>query len=246
MDPPANSVQEHLGGRTHGLEERIRILESALESMGDGVAVVDEYGKFLLINSAARRIYGRDSLDESVERWAETYGIFLPDRVTPFPPHDLPLARALRGESTDQVELFFRNAAHPDGIFVASTGRHSCSDANRPPSVQSSPISLRSNVSAHPRPLMIARRPPGAAHVGPRYASVTGKPRDPRNTVAISTRSGFRRYTIRNFPETTSRNSTDWRSGTMRPESGYCRSRSTEATRRRTVRSAQAGESVAM
>jgi diguanylate cyclase (GGDEF)-like protein len=29
----------------------------------------------------------------------------------------------LRGESTDQIELSFRNAAHPDGIVVASTGR---------------------------------------------------------------------------------------------------------------------------
>lgn len=123
MDLLANTLQQHLGGRTQGFEERIRVLESALESMGDGVAVVDEHGKFLVFNSAARRIYGRDPVDESVERWSATYGIFLPDRVTPFPPDELPLARALRGESTDQVELFFRNAAHPDGIFVASTGR---------------------------------------------------------------------------------------------------------------------------
>jgi diguanylate cyclase (GGDEF)-like protein len=44
------------------------------------------------------------------------------DGVTPFPADELPLARALRGEATDQVELFFRNIAHPDGIIVASTG----------------------------------------------------------------------------------------------------------------------------
>ncbi|MBI4484622.1 MAG: diguanylate cyclase [Acidobacteria bacterium] len=119
----ANSLQEHLGGRAQTLEGRICILESALESMGDGVVVVDEQGKFLLCNSAARRIYGRDPIEGGVERWAETYGIFLPDRITPFPSPQLPLARALRGESTDQIELFFCNAAHPDGIFVESTGR---------------------------------------------------------------------------------------------------------------------------
>lgn len=123
MDPLVNTLEEHLGGRATGLEERIRILESVLESMGDGVAVVDEQGKFLLFNAAARRIYGRGPVDGPVERWSEIYGVFLADGVTPFPADKLPLARALRGESTDQVELFFRNPAHPDGIFVASTGR---------------------------------------------------------------------------------------------------------------------------
>lgn len=122
-DPPATTLEQQLGGRADGLDQRVRILESALESMGDGVAVVDEHGKFLLFNSAARRIYGRDLLDGSVESWPDTYGIFRPDGVTHFPPHELPLARALRGESSDQVELLFRNAAHPEGIFVASTGR---------------------------------------------------------------------------------------------------------------------------
>jgi len=123
MDTLANSRLAHLGGLPPAVEERIRVLESAIESMGDGVVVVDEHGKFLLCNSAARRIYGRDPVDEPVDHWSATYGIFLSDRVTPFPPHQLPLARALNGESTDQVELFVRNAAHPDGIFVESTGR---------------------------------------------------------------------------------------------------------------------------
>lgn len=123
MDSLVTSPQQQLGGRLSQFEDRIRVLESVLESMGDGVVVVDEHGKFLLSNSVARRIYGRDPVDGSVERWSELYGVFLPDRITPFPTHQLPLARALRGESTDQIELFFRNPAHPDGIFVASTGR---------------------------------------------------------------------------------------------------------------------------
>ena len=122
-DRLATRLEPQLGGHPEGFEQRIRILESALESMGDGVVVVDENGTFLLVNSAARRIYGRDVRDGSIESWSDVYGIFLPDGVTRFPPHDLPLARALRGESSDQVELFFRNEAHPAGIYVASTGR---------------------------------------------------------------------------------------------------------------------------
>jgi diguanylate cyclase (GGDEF)-like protein len=105
------------------VDDRIRILESVIENMGDGVAVVDEHGKFVLINAAAKRIYGRGPTDGPIERWSQTYGVLRADGVTPFPADQLPLARALRGEATDQVELLFRNIAHPDGIYVSSTGR---------------------------------------------------------------------------------------------------------------------------
>jgi PAS domain-containing protein len=123
MNPLITSLQREIDGSPGELRDRIRMLESALESMGDGVVVVDQQGRFLLCNSAARHIYGRDPVEGSIERWAELYGVFLPDRVTPFPAYQLPLAKALRGESTDQIDLFFRNPAHPDGIFVASTAR---------------------------------------------------------------------------------------------------------------------------
>jgi diguanylate cyclase (GGDEF)-like protein len=105
------------------VDDRLRILESIIENMGDGVAVVDEHGRFVLINTAAQRIYGRGPTDGPIERWSQIYGVLRADGVTPFPADQLPLARALRGEATDQVELFFRNIAHPDGIFVSSTGR---------------------------------------------------------------------------------------------------------------------------
>jgi len=146
-DALASTLERQLGAPTDGFEQRIRVLESAIESMGDGVAVVDEHGAFILINSAARRIYGRDLIDGAMERWSELYGIFRPDGVTRYPSQELPLARALRGESCDQVELFFRNAAHPDGIFVASTGRPLRDAANR---VHGGIVVLR-DVSLHKR-----------------------------------------------------------------------------------------------
>jgi len=123
MDSLVSHLEQQLQGRTAALEEKIRILESVLENMGDGVAVANEQGDFLLFNSAARRIYGHGPVDGALERWSEIYGVFRGDGVTPYPADQLPLARALRGDSTEQVELLFRNPAHPDGIFVASTGR---------------------------------------------------------------------------------------------------------------------------
>src|SRR6266508_5614465 len=112
MDNRLTEIEQHLRDQNGGLEERVRILESVLESMGDGVAVANEQGKFLLFNAAAKRIYGRGPVEGSLERWSEIFGVFRADGVTPWPADQLPLARALRGESTDQVELFFRNPAH--------------------------------------------------------------------------------------------------------------------------------------
>ena len=123
MDSRVSDLEQHLRERNGGLEDKVRILESVLESMGDGVAVANEQGKFILFNAAAKRIYGRGPVEGSLERWSEIFGVFRADGVTPWPADQLPLARALRGESTDQVELFFRNPAHPEGIVVASTGR---------------------------------------------------------------------------------------------------------------------------
>jgi PAS domain S-box-containing protein len=46
-----------------------------------------------------------------------------PDAITPYPPNELPLVRAIRGESVDAVEVFIRNANVPDGRLLSITGR---------------------------------------------------------------------------------------------------------------------------
>ena len=43
--------------------------------------------------------------------------------MTPFAEGELPLVRAIRGESTDSVNMFVRNANVPEGVFVSVDGR---------------------------------------------------------------------------------------------------------------------------
>ena len=62
--------------------------------------------------------------DSSPENWSEEYGTFYPDRQTPMAAEELPLVRAIfRGESTDEVDVFLRNPARPDGVFIRVSGR---------------------------------------------------------------------------------------------------------------------------
>jgi PAS domain S-box-containing protein len=110
------ALAEYLGTQTH-------LLRSVLDSMGDGVVVADERGKFILFNPAAERILGVGLTDAPLPEWPSRYGIFTTDGVTPYPAEQLPLARALQGVETNQVQLFIRNPNLPKGVWISVTGR---------------------------------------------------------------------------------------------------------------------------
>ena len=105
------------------LREKTRILQSVLDCMGDGVVVADADGRFLVFNPAAERILGQGRIDSPPSEWSRDYDVFLPDRVTVYPAKELPLARAIRGESADQVELYIAYPSRNDGTWILVTGR---------------------------------------------------------------------------------------------------------------------------
>jgi PAS domain S-box-containing protein len=104
-------------------QNKTQILESILHSMSDGVIVADQAGAFLVWNDAATRILGRGVMGMSPRDWAEHYGLCLADRVTPVPPGQLPMARALRGESVDGAELFVRRTQGEVGAWISISSR---------------------------------------------------------------------------------------------------------------------------
>jgi len=99
------------------------ILHSILSSMGDGVIVADEQGNFLVFNPAAERMFGRGATQTASSEWSHQYGLYLPDRVTPFPPDQLPLTRSIRGEGVNNVEIFVRHEKAPNGLWTRVNGR---------------------------------------------------------------------------------------------------------------------------
>jgi two-component system sensor kinase FixL len=105
------------------LEEKSELLNSVLENISDGVAVANEKGEFLVFNPAAQNITGRVAGSANVGEWSKHFGVFRTDGVTPFPDVENPLARAMRGEETNDVELFLRNPVHPEGVIVSASGR---------------------------------------------------------------------------------------------------------------------------
>jgi PAS domain S-box-containing protein len=105
------------------LRDQTRLLRSVLESVGDGVAVVDCAGKFLVYTPEVQRIVGRPAPSLPREQWPEYFGFYLPDGVTQFPVEQLPMARAIAGQSSDDVEIMIRHQEWPEPRWCSVNGR---------------------------------------------------------------------------------------------------------------------------
>ncbi|MEU4623853.1 ATP-binding protein [Actinoplanes sp. NPDC023801] len=99
------------------------LLGAIMTTISDGVSVIDSRGELLLENPAARRLLGVRGRPVGPENWQEHYGVFRPDGRTPLPLDEMPLIRALHGESTDGVEVLIRNPGHPEGVLLSIDGR---------------------------------------------------------------------------------------------------------------------------
>jgi signal transduction histidine kinase len=98
-------------------------LDLILTSLGEGVVAADANGTFTLFNPAAEALIGVGATSTPSGSWSTRYGVFQTDQVTPYAADQLPLVRALRGESSHDVEIFVRNEKRPDGVLLSVTGR---------------------------------------------------------------------------------------------------------------------------
>ena len=105
------------------LSDTNEILQSILSNMGDAVIVADKGGHFLVFNPAAERMFGKGAMQMPFTEWSQLYGLYLADKITPFPHDQLPLARSIRGEEVDNVEMFVRHERAPHGLWTEITGR---------------------------------------------------------------------------------------------------------------------------
>ncbi|MET0592853.1 MAG: PAS domain S-box protein, partial [Polyangiaceae bacterium] len=97
-----------------------QILNSILDSMGEGVVVTDPTGRFVLFNRQAKAILGVGQSEALPSEWTEIYGTYQSDKKTPVATDQHPLVRAMRGEEVRNMELFVHNQA-VDGVTIAVT-----------------------------------------------------------------------------------------------------------------------------
>jgi PAS domain S-box-containing protein len=116
----ANQALRQAGDRSR---EQAELLQSVLDSMGEGLVVAGPDGKFLLWNTAATRLIGQGPAAVAPQDWPTHYGLFVSEREPLFNPDQLPLVRAIRGESVGNVEMFLKNEAHEIGRWINVSAR---------------------------------------------------------------------------------------------------------------------------
>ncbi len=104
------------------LQQQTELLQSILKSLADGVVVGDLAGRLMVWNPAAESLLGTAPGEAPIREWPGLFGLFLPDAQTPHPAADLPLARAIRGETVRNQPLVVRNAKHPEGRTISVNG----------------------------------------------------------------------------------------------------------------------------
>jgi PAS domain S-box-containing protein len=81
------------------------VLRAVLDGVEDGIVACDASGVLRYFNRATRRMHGLPEQALPLESWAEHYGLFRADGVTPLPPEEIPLVRALREGRVEGAEM---------------------------------------------------------------------------------------------------------------------------------------------
>lgn len=107
-------------------------LKLILENIGEGIIVTDSQKRIVLSNHMAEEIIGikQDSSAPTTLDWSTKYNLYYPDEKTVFPAQNLPLDKALKGESTDDVEIIIQDSETKTKKRVVISGRPIIDDNN--------------------------------------------------------------------------------------------------------------------
>ena len=102
------------------LDKEKNFLQALLDNLSDGIVACNENGVLTLFNQATRKFHGLPQKAIPAGEWAEYYDLYLPDGKTLMPQEDIPLFRALQGESVRDVEMMIMPKQGKPRILIAN------------------------------------------------------------------------------------------------------------------------------
>jgi len=124
------ALEQRVEDRTQQLskaEARARsqaqLLEAVFHSMAEGVTMADASGRLTHFNPAAEELLGPALRAAPQPSGPALHGLYRADRTTPYPEQELPMARALRGETPESMEVFVRHERQPVGALLSVNAR---------------------------------------------------------------------------------------------------------------------------
>jgi PAS domain S-box-containing protein len=129
MGDALNFMADALQKRQHALEAELRSSQQARDtqtmifnSMQEGLWAVDTEGTLLLYNEAAARVLPIEPIMRPAPEWPAYFGVYLPDSEIHMAAENLPLSRALQGQS-GQSDVLVRNELVPQGCVLRCSYR---------------------------------------------------------------------------------------------------------------------------
>jgi signal transduction histidine kinase len=108
---------ERLQASEHEATEKAELMTTIINSMTEGLAILDHGGGLVLRNPAAGRLLGSTNTVAGGAALGSDFGFFHPDGA-PLADAELPYQRALAGEDVQPMDVLVRNAAVPEGRIV--------------------------------------------------------------------------------------------------------------------------------
>ena len=105
-------------------EQAWETLDNTVNSLKDGLIVVDSDARILLLNDTATKVF---SLDPDVTprsaSWPQMLGLYVPDTEELYAPQELPLYKALLGQTGGPQRIFVKNSLVPQGQLISANYR---------------------------------------------------------------------------------------------------------------------------
>ena len=118
-----NARTQELAASQATLAREQRLLQSILDHVGDGVVAVDTNGRIVFWNRPAEQILGIGPCRAADQRLVKAFRPVLFIRQRTLAAEELPLVRALQGETVRNQELFIRNPGNASGRWIAVYAR---------------------------------------------------------------------------------------------------------------------------
>lgn len=104
------------------LRQQTNILESILNSMGDGVIVADAGGRIILFNPEAERLVHKGLGEVTLQDWLSRQQTYMPDILTTYPTTEHPLLQTIQGKEINGAEMLL-SVDGRTGVWLSCSGR---------------------------------------------------------------------------------------------------------------------------
>ena len=116
-------MHEQLEATVNDLQAQNSLMDAVFNSISDGIIVANKEGQYVLVNKTAKEIAGKEVEDTHFREASEKFGLFDPETRQLYPTDELPIARALRGEYAENIEILRHSEQLPRAVHMSISAR---------------------------------------------------------------------------------------------------------------------------